>query len=236
MANDNTPTAPLTPVPLIHAALLQDLRTLIAETRVRVAHSVNCEMVLLNWHVGQRIHQEITGGQRATYGHQILRTLSASLTAEFGKGYTVSGLSRMITFVELFPDREIVATLSQQLSWSHFVELLGLKDTVQREFYSELCRVEQWSVRVLRDQMQGMLYERTAISRRPDDLVRQELASLLETDYMNPDMVFRDPYLLVFLGLADTFSERELESAILRELERFLLELGSDFSFMVLPQ
>ena len=79
----------------------------------------------------------------------------------------------MMTFAEVFPDREIVATLSQQSSWSHFVELLGLKDAVQREFYAEICRVERWSVRVLRDQMQGMLYERTAISRKPEDLVRQ---------------------------------------------------------------
>ena len=103
---------------------------------------------------------------------------------------------------------------------------------MQRQFYAEMARVERWSVRTLRQKVQGMLYERTAISRKPEELARQELEALQEEDRMTPDLVFRDPYLLDFLGLEDTYSERDLEAAILRELERFLLELGTDFSFI----
>jgi predicted nuclease of restriction endonuclease-like (RecB) superfamily len=95
-----------------------------------------------------------------------------------------------------------------------------------------MARVERWSVITLRQKIQGVLYERTAISKKPDELASQEMAALAEEDRMTPDLVFRDPYLLDFLGLEDTYSERDLETAILRELERFLLELGTDFSFV----
>jgi predicted nuclease of restriction endonuclease-like (RecB) superfamily len=107
-----------------------------------------------------------------------------------------------------------------------------LDDQLKRDFYAEMCRIERWSVRTLRDKIQGMLYERTGISQKPEDLARQEMAALREADRMTPDLVFRDPYLLNFLGLADTYSEKDLEAAILRELEQFLLELGTDFSFV----
>jgi predicted nuclease of restriction endonuclease-like (RecB) superfamily len=128
--------------------------------------------------------------------------------------------------------REIVVSLTRQLSWTHFVALIPMKDPLQREFYAEMCRVERWSVRTLRKKINSMLYERTAISRKPAQLARQELDSLHNDDRMTPDLVFRDPYLLDFLGLTDTYSERDLESVILVELERFLLELGTDFSFV----
>jgi predicted nuclease of restriction endonuclease-like (RecB) superfamily len=105
-------------------------------------------------------------------------------------------------------------------------------DPLQRQFYAEMARVERWNVRTLRQKIQGMLYERTAISRKPEELARQELEALQEEDRMTADLVFRDPYLLDFLGLEDTYSERDLEAAILRELERFLLELGTDFSLI----
>ena len=128
--------------------------------------------------------------------------------------------------------KKIVATLSQQLSWSHFVELIKVDDPLAREYYAALCRIERWNVRTLRDKINGMLFERTAISKKPEELIRQELAKLTEADRITPDLVFRDPYFLNFLKLEDTFSERDLESAILRDLERFILELGTDFSFV----
>ncbi len=103
---------------------------------------------------------------------------------------------------------------------------------MQREFYTEMCRFEHWSVRTLRQKIQGMLFERTAISKKPDKLIQQELSALRDQECMTPDLVFRDPYFLDFLGLSDTFSERDLEQAILRELEKFLLELGTDFAFI----
>lgn len=118
------------------------------------------------------------------------------------------------------------------MGWSHFVELITLKEQLKRDFYAEMCRVERWSVRTLREKIGGMLYERTGLSRKPEELARQELAALRTDDTLSADLVFRDPYLLDFLGLKDTYSEQDLESAILREIERFILELGTGFAFV----
>jgi len=170
--------------------------------------------------------------KRADYGKEIVATLSQELTKEYGNGFSYSALTRMVRFAEIFPDTQIVATLSRQLSWSHFKEILPLKKPFQRDFYAEMCRVERWSVRTLRKKIDGMLYERTAISKKPEKLVKKELAALREEDRVTPDLVFRDPYFLDFLGLSDTFSEKDLESAILREMESFILELGAGFSFV----
>jgi predicted nuclease of restriction endonuclease-like (RecB) superfamily len=187
---------------------------------------------LIRRSVGDRIHREILGEKRAKYGKQILATLSQELGVHYRRGYTYTNLTRMVSFAELFPDREIVLALSAHLSWSHFVEIIPLKDEVQRESYAEMCRVERWSVRKLREKIGGMLFERTALSRKPANLARQELAKLRATDQLSPDLVFRDPYFLDFLGLKDTYSERDLEAAILREIESFLLELGAGFTFV----
>jgi predicted nuclease of restriction endonuclease-like (RecB) superfamily len=138
----------------------------------------------------------------------------------------------MIRFAQLFPDGGIVSTLSRQLSWSHIIEILQLKDALQRDFYAEMCRIERWGVRTLRAKISGMLFERTALSRKPKELVKQELARLREGDTLTPDLVFRDPYFLDFLGLKDAYSEKDLEAAILREIERFILELGAGFTFV----
>jgi predicted nuclease of restriction endonuclease-like (RecB) superfamily len=174
----------------------------------------------------------VLGERRADYGKRVVVTLAGQLTAEFGKGFTRDNLLRMLQFAEVFPDRQIVGTLSRQLGWSHFVTLLPLKEPLQREFYAEMCAQERWSVRALQNKIQGMLYERTALSKNTEELVRQELAALRESDRMSPELVFRNPYLLDFLGLADTYSEKDLEAAILRELEGFLLELGEGFAFV----
>jgi len=170
--------------------------------------------------------------ERTEYGKQIVATVSRQLTKEYGKGFTRTALFRMLQLVERFPDLKTVTALSQHLSWSHFVELIVLEYDLQRDFYTEMCRIEHWSVRTLRAKVRGMLYERTAISRKPEELARQELEALRIEDRMTPDLVFRDPYMLDFLGLADTYSEQDLETAILREIERFLLELGTDFAFI----
>lgn len=214
------------------SALLGDLRALIESARERVASAVNAELVLLYWRVGRRIREDVLGQERASYGEEIVSTLSAQLAPEYGRGFGRRNLYRMVRFAEVFAEEEIVSTLSTQLGWSHFVEVIPLDDPLQREFYAELCRVERWSVRTLRAKIQGMLFERTAISRKPEALAKKELAALREADRMTPDLVFRDPYLLDFLGLADSFAEKDLEAAILRELERFLLELGTDFAFV----
>lgn len=210
----NTPTVKTRPSLTTEAALLEDLRQLIADARRQTAQAVNTALTLTYWEIGQRIHLEILQQQRAEYGKQIVSTLSAQLVPEFGNGFREKSLRRMIQFAEIYPDQPIVVTLSRQLSWSHFVELIPLKDDLQRDFYAEMCRVERWSVRTLRDKINGMLFERTALSKKPVELAQQELATLREEDRLTPEMVFRDPYFLDFLGLKDTYSERDLEGAI----------------------
>lgn len=212
--------------------LLIEIRALIEEARRQTAVAVNMALTLLYWRIGKRIHLEILGNARAAYGEQIVATLSRQLVADHGRGYTEKNLRRMIQFAETFPDEEIVATLWRQLSWSHFRELLPLEKPFQREFYAEMCRIEGWSVRTLHQRIDSMLYERTALSRQPDALIRQELAILRSKGDVTPALLLKDPYVLDFLGLTDRFLERDLEDAILRELETFLLELGAGFSFV----
>jgi len=217
----------------ISGDLIGDIRRLIETARHNVAITVNASLTIIYWQIGNRIRQNILKEKRAGYGELILPTLSAKLVPEFGNGFGIRNLSRMIRFAEVFPEGNIVSTLSRQLSWSHFVEIIPLKDDLQRDFYAEMCRIERWSVRTLRKKIDGMLYERTAISKKPEKLVKEELAALREEDRLTPDLVFRDPYFLDFLGLKDTFSEKDLESSILREMESFILELGVGFSFVV---
>ena len=212
--------------------LLSDLRGLILRTRQDVARTVNSSLVLLYWKIGQRVRTEILEEKRAAYGKEIVATLSSQLMPEFGEGFGARNLFRMIRFAEVFPDEKIVSTLSSQLGWSHFVQIIALKDDLQREFYAAVSRIEGWSVRQLRAKISGMLFERTALSKKPTELIKQEIVAAREQDQITPDLVFRDPYLLNFLGLKDAFSEKDLEEAILRDLENFILEIGVGFSFV----
>lgn len=212
--------------------LLGEIRQLIDAARQRAATAVNSELTLLYWRIGERIHTQVLAGRRAEYGEEIVATLSQQLMNDYGRGFSYTALTRMVKFYEAFPDEKIVATLSQQLSWSHFQEILPLKRPLQREYYAEMCRVERWSVRTLRERIDSMLYERTALSRKPDKLMTHELAALRDTERMSPELLMRDPYILDFLGLHDTYLESDLEAAIVREMEAFLLELGAGFSFV----
>ncbi len=216
----------------ISGDLIGDIRRLIETARHNVAVTVNTGLTLLYWQIGSRIRQDILKEKRADYGEEIISTLSIQLVKEFGNGFSRPNLFRMVRFAEVFPEGKIVSTLSRQLSWSHFVEIIPLKDGIQRDFYAEMGRIEQWSVRTLRKKIDGMLYERTAISKKPGKLIEKDLAALQEEDRLTPDLVFRDPYFLDFLGLKDTYSEKDLETAILREMESFILELGAGFSFV----
>jgi predicted nuclease of restriction endonuclease-like (RecB) superfamily len=212
--------------------LLEDLRNMIDQAKQSVASVVNIHLIALNWQMGRRIRSEILKKRRAEYGKEILATVSQELTKEYGQGFTTSSLSRMLKFAELFPDEQIVATLSQQLSWSHFIEILPLKEGLKRDFYAEMCRIEKWNVRTLRKKIDSMFYERTAISKKPELLVQAELEMLRKEDQLTPNLVFRDPYVLEFLNLNDRYVEKDLEDAIMRELEQFLLELGVGFCFV----
>lgn len=131
----------------------------------------------------------------------------------------------MIKFYREFPDIEKVATLSQQLTWSHFVELLPIEDEVKRNFYAIMCCNENWNVRTLRERRKSMLFERTAISKKPDITIKNDLLLLQAENKMSPDLFYRDPYILDFLGLKDTYSEKEmppkdvLEQKLLQAIE-----------------
>jgi predicted nuclease of restriction endonuclease-like (RecB) superfamily len=212
--------------------LLGDIRQVIEAAREHTAQAVNSTLVMMYWQIGKRVRQDVLGNERAEYGKEIVQTLSTQLTAEYGKGFTEKALWRMMQFVEVFLDADIVATLSRQLSWSHFVELIPLDTSLKRDFYTEMCRVERWSVRTLRHKIGHLLYERTAVAKKPEELIADDIAALRNEDRLTPDMVFRDPYFLDFLGLTGFHSEKDVEAAILRELEAFILELGTDFAFV----
>jgi predicted nuclease of restriction endonuclease-like (RecB) superfamily len=164
------------------------------------------------------------------YGQQIVATLSQQLTEKFGKGYNYSALTRMIKVAQAY-NEEMFATLSQTLSWSHFIELVSIENPVKRLFYQQMCIAENWSVRTLRQKEDTMLFERTAIAAKPDDEILQTLQQT-DNPNLNPDLVFKNTYILDFLGLSGYFSEEELEDAILGQLEKFILELGQGFAFV----
>jgi predicted nuclease of restriction endonuclease-like (RecB) superfamily len=213
-------------------SVLFDIRRLIETARQRTATYVNAELTMLYWRVGERIRREILKSKRAEYGAAIVVTVSARLAPEFGDGFGKRNLFRMVKFAECFSQENIVSTLSAQLSWSHFVEILQVRDQLAREFYAEMCRMERWSVRTLRKKTSGMMFERTAIAKRPDSVIKHELSALQEADKLTPDLVFRDPYFLDFLGLKGAYQEKDVESAILRDLESFIMELGVGFTFV----
>lgn len=227
--------APATPSATDSAAspqLLGDIRSLIEQSRQQLASAVNSALTLLYWHIGQRIRAEVLHGERAAYGEQIVSALSRQLELEYGRGFSGKNLRHMVRFAEAYPEVEIVSTLSRQLAWSHFLELIYLKDPLKRDFYAQLCAQERWSVRLLRERKDTMMFERTALSHQPAELIATELAKLRETGHLAPALVLKDPYILDFLGLQDRYLEKDLEDAILRELENFLLELGAGFTFV----
>ena len=211
--------------------LFIDVGQMITEARQVVSQTVNAGLTMLYWNIGKRINDEILGNERAEYGEQIVSNLSKRLTETYGKSYSEKNLRRIMQFSKTFNDPDIVASLMRQLSWTHFTLLLPLKSDLEREFYSQLCRIEKWSVRLLRKKIQSMLFERTAISQKPEELAKRELKALREEDQLSPDLVFRNPYILDFLGLKNAYMEKDLEQAILNKLELFLLELGRGFTF-----
>ncbi|HBB00678.1 MAG: cytoplasmic protein [Bacteroidetes bacterium GWD2_45_23] len=218
---------------LLHnRGLLSEIKSLIDESRQRVASAVNAELTALYWNIGKRIRTDILKNERAAYGKQILATLSQQLTLAYGKGWSEQQLRHCLRFAETFPNKEIVYALRIELSWTHIRQLIFIDDELKRTFYIEMCKLEKWSSRALQNRMNSMLYERTAISKKPEETIKNDLEKLEKEQKLNPDLVFRDPYFLDFLGLSDTYTEKDLEEAILVELQRFIVELGSDFAFL----
>ncbi len=214
-------------------ALLRDIRAMVQEARSRVAVQVNCETTLLYWNIGKRINNDILDGKRADYGEQIVSTLSIQLQHEFGKrGFDEKSIRRMMQFAHLFPDLEIVATLSRLLSWSHFIEVLPLTDPVQRDFYLTMSMHERWGVRTLREKIDAMLYERSLISGKSEKVIQSALTDIRAKGSISPDVVFKSPYFLDFTGLRGVYSEASLEDRLILHLEQFIMELGAGFTFV----
>ncbi|MGD9108460.1 MAG: PDDEXK nuclease domain-containing protein [Gammaproteobacteria bacterium] len=212
--------------------LYNDIKQMIEQTRSSVAATVNAGLTILYWQIGNRINKEILQGKRAEYGEEVVPALSEQLMTNYGNSFSEKNLRRMLQFAEVFPDKKIVVSLIRQLSWTHFIALIPIKDQLQREFYAQMCKTEHWSVRTLRQKINGMLFERTAISKKPKKLINAELEKLRDEDKLTPNLVFRDPYFLDFLGLKGAYQEKDLEESILREIENFILELGCGFTFV----
>jgi predicted nuclease of restriction endonuclease-like (RecB) superfamily len=202
--------------------LFDDLSQLIEQSCNFVAVQANSMMTMLFWNVGKRINEDILQNQRAEYGKQIVATLSQQLEEKHGKNFEKTNLTRMVKFAELFPDLKIVAPLAQQLSWSHFRELIPLKDEKARLFYASEAAKRRWGKRELRQSIERREYERTEIAN----------LQIAAPDSKVPFNIFKDPYFLDMFNLPKGYAENDLEDAILRELERFILEMGEGFAFV----
>lgn len=212
--------------------LFNKVSGLIEGARRKVATAINQEMVLLYWNIGKTIKEEIMKSKRAEYGEKIVQSLTAQLTQRYGKGFSEKNLWYMVQLYETYPILHALRGESEGLSWTHIRTLLPIKDNLKRQFYATLCQKEHWSTRTLENRINTMLYERTALSKLPEKTIEMQLQELKEKDKMTPELVFKDPYVLDFLELADTYSEKDLERAILNALEKFILELGKDFYFV----
>ncbi|TAF45129.1 MAG: DUF1016 domain-containing protein [Sphingobacteriales bacterium] len=215
-----------------NVGLVSDIKILIEQSKLQVSVAVNAAITMLYWNIGKKINNEILKDKRAEYGKQIVATVSKQLINDYGASFSEKNLRRMMQFANIFPNEKIVVSLIRQFSWTHFLAVIPIEDPLKRLFYIEMCKIEKWSVRTFRERINSMLYERTAISKKPEETIKNDLLTLNETNQITPDLVFRDPYFLDFLGLKDTYSENDLETAIVAELQRFITELGNDFAFL----
>lgn len=201
--------------------LLQKLSELVEYSRNKITSQANSTLTLLFWNIGKHINDFVLDNKRAEYGKQIMSTVSSHLTHKYGINFEIRNLRRMRQFAEQFVDIEIVSTLSTQLSWSHLIELLPIQKTEAKLFYAQKVAENNWGIRELRKQKEKKLYERAIVANNQ-----------LPTKIKETTNLFKDPYLLDFVKLKDDFLEKDLEEAILVELEKFILELGKGFSFI----
>ena len=212
--------------------LFSDVCRIIDGARDRIATHLNTELCLTNWYIGHRIKEDILYNQRAEYGKQVVKNLAKLLTGRYGSGWKYEKLKQCIRVAYAFSEEEIRYALRTQLTWTHLRSLTGVKEPLARRFYVEMCRIEHWDTRTLDEKIDGQLFERTAISRKPEEVIKRELEQVKTTNQLLPDLVFRSSYFLDMLGLPDAFSEKDLEDAILSQIQSFIKELGSDFAFL----
>lgn len=212
--------------------LFSDVCSMIDNVRKHVAVYVNSEVCLTKWHIGKRIKEDVLYNQRAEYGKQVVKNLARKLTEKYGNGWSDRTLVHCIRAAYTFSEEEIVYAVRRQFTWTHLRSLMFVENPLARQFYMEMCRIEHWDTRTLDSKIDSQLFERTAISRKPDELIKQELSQLKEENALNPDLVFRSSYFLDMLGLPDYFTEKDLESAIVSQMQEFICELGTDFAFL----
>ena len=212
--------------------LLESIIGLIDQTRHLVAKTVNQELTLLYWNIGKTINDEVLKNDRADYGKKLIKNLSDDLSEKYGNGFSKRNLHSFVKLNTVFQDITIVHTVCAQLSWSHLKNLIYIENLVKREFYIQMSIHERWSVRILQERVDSMIFERTAISKKPEQTILNELKALETDKKISPDLTFRDPYFLDFLGLHNSYSEKDLESTILAQLQYFITEMGSEFAFL----
>ena len=201
--------------------LVQEISLLIEESKQQVVRTANSALTLLFWQVGKRVNDEVLKNDRAQYGKQIVANVSAQLEMKYGRNFAKKNLRRMMQFSIEFPDFQIVVPLARQLTWSHFLFLIPIKSIDSKLYYAQHASENNWGKRELRNQILRKAFE------------RNEIANIqLSTNDSNLLNTFKDPYLLDFLNLKNTYLENDLENAILQELESFILELGKGFAFM----
>lgn len=212
--------------------LFSDVCGIIDNARKHIAIYVNSEICLTKWYVGKRIKEDVLYNQRAEYGKQVVKNLALKLTEKYGNGWSDRSLLHCIRAAYTFTEEEIVYAVRRQFTWTHIRSLMFIEDSLARQFYMEMCRIEHWDTRTLNAKIDAQLFERTAISRKPEELIKQELSQLKEKDVLQPDFVFRSSYFLDMLGLPDIFTEKDLESTIVSQMQEFICELGTDFAFL----
>lgn len=216
----------------VKKGLVDDIKSLIEESKQQVSVAVNSTITTLYWQIGKRINDDLLKDNRGEYGKRVLSNLSKSLSDSYGNGWSEKHLRHCLRFAETIQDDDIFSALRRQLSWTHIKSVIYLDNELKRMFYIEMCKIEKWSTRTLQERINSMLYERTAISKKPEDTIKNELQKLSATSQITPDLVFKDPYFLDFLGLKDSYSEKDLEASIIVELQKFISEMGSDFAFI----
>ena len=216
----------------LEISLFSDVCGIIDKARQRVAVYVNSEICLMKWHIGKRIKEDVLYNQRAEYGKHVIKNLATKLTEKYGHGWSDRSLLHCIRAAYTFTEEEIIYAVRTQFTWTHIRSLMFIENPLARQFYMEMCRIEHWGTRMLDAKIDSQLYERTAISQKPEELIKQELANLKEDDTLTPDLVFRSSYFLDMLGLPDVFTENDLESAIVSQMQKFICEMGTDFAFL----
>ena len=213
------------------AGIVRGIAAIVSEARKQTVVQVNSTLNMMYWRVGKYLIDELHYETYGQYGKRILQSIASQLTEMFGRGFTRTALVRMMNVAQVFTYDEMCATLSHTLTWSHLIELATIDNQAKRLFYQKMCIEQRWSTRQLIRQHDAMLYERTLIAAKPED-EQVALIDNLEPGELTPEMVLKSSYVVDFLGLHGYYSEKDLENAILQQLENFILELGQGFAFL----